>query len=51
MNDATVVGFDKNAGGKVQGLRVAVDGSEILVQARVIVNATGVWSDNVRELY
>jgi glycerol-3-phosphate dehydrogenase len=50
VNDATVVGFDKNAAGKVQGLRVAVDGTEILVQARVIVNATGVWSDNVRAL-
>ena len=50
VNDAAVVGFEKNAAGHVQGLRVMVDGSEILVQTRAVVNATGVWSDNVRAL-
>jgi glycerol-3-phosphate dehydrogenase len=50
VNDAAVVGFDKDAGGRVQGVRVVVDGTEVLVRARTVVNATGVWSDNVRAL-
>ena len=50
VNDAAVVGFDKDAGGRVQGVRVVVDGTEMLVRARTVVNATGVWSDNVRAL-
>ena len=48
VNDAEVVGFDKDGAGHVQGVRVVVDGTEILVRARAVVNATGVWSDNVR---
>jgi glycerol-3-phosphate dehydrogenase len=50
VNDAKVVGFDKDSGGHVQGVRVVVDGEEVLVRARAVVNATGVWSDNVRAL-
>ncbi len=50
VNDAAVVGFDKDASGHVQGVRVVIDGNEILVRARTVVNATGVWSDNVRAL-
>jgi glycerol-3-phosphate dehydrogenase len=50
VNDAPVVGFEKDAAGRVQGLRTVADGSEILVRARAVVNATGVWSDNVRAL-
>jgi glycerol-3-phosphate dehydrogenase len=50
VNDAAVVGFEKDADGRVQGLRVVADGSEIFVRARAVVNATGVWSDNVRAL-
>jgi glycerol-3-phosphate dehydrogenase len=50
VNDAAVVGFDKDAAGRVQGVRVVVDGDELLVRARTVVNATGVWSDNVRAL-
>lgn len=50
VNDAEVIGFDKRATGRVQGVRVVVDGKEILVRARTVVNATGVWSDNVRAL-
>jgi glycerol-3-phosphate dehydrogenase len=50
VNDAAVVGFDKDAAGHVQGVRVVVDGTEVLVRARAVVNATGVWSDNVRAL-
>jgi len=50
VNDTDVVGFDKDASGRVQGVRVVADGAEILVRTRVVVNATGVWSDNVRAL-
>jgi glycerol-3-phosphate dehydrogenase len=50
VNDAKVVGFDKDSGGRVQGVRVVIDGADVLVQARTVVNATGVWSDNVRAL-
>jgi glycerol-3-phosphate dehydrogenase len=32
------------------GARVEADGEEILVRARVIVNAAGVWADDVRAL-
>ena len=50
VNDAAVVGFDKDAAGHVNGLRVVVDGNEISIKTRAVVNATGVWSDNVRAL-
>src|SRR5262249_50971308 len=49
VNYATLVGVDKDAG-QVSGARVLVDGREIEVRARTIVNATGVWSDEVRAL-
>ena len=50
VNDAAVTGFEKDAAGQMTGLRVLVDGSEVLVRTRAAVNATGVWSDNVRAL-
>jgi glycerol-3-phosphate dehydrogenase len=50
VNDAAVVGFEKDPTGRVHGVRVVVDGAEVLVRTRAVVNATGVWSDNVRAL-
>jgi len=50
VNYTTLVGLSKDAGGNVRGARVRVDGNEIEVRARTIVNATGVWSDEVRAL-
>jgi len=50
VNYATLVGLTKDAAGKVSGARVLVDGNEIDVRARTVVNATGVWSDEVRAL-
>jgi glycerol-3-phosphate dehydrogenase len=50
VNYARLVGLTKDAGGKVSGARVLVDGNEIEVRARTVVNATGVWSDEVRAL-
>jgi glycerol-3-phosphate dehydrogenase len=49
VNYATLVGVDKSAG-EVSGARVRVDDREIHVRTRTIVNATGVWSDEVRAL-
>jgi glycerol-3-phosphate dehydrogenase len=48
---AAVVSFEK-AGGQLRGavLHDAVDGRRLTVHARVIVNATGPWTDAVRQL-
>lgn len=50
VNYATLVGLSKDGAGHVEGARVLVDGTEINVRARTVVNATGVWSDEVRAL-
>jgi glycerol-3-phosphate dehydrogenase len=50
VNYATLVGLTKDAAGRIDGARVHVDGAEIHVRARTVVNATGVWSDEVRAL-
>ena len=51
LNHTACVGLDKTDGG-VDGVvvRDAEDGSETVVAARVVVNATGVWADEVRRL-
>jgi len=52
VNYATLVGVTKDSAGRVSGARVQVDGraDDIEVRARTIVNATGVWSDEIRTL-
>ena len=40
----------ETADGKVVGAVVAADGNEIEVRAKSVVNATGVWSDELRAL-
>src|SRR3954454_19141603 len=52
VNYATLVGLSKDAGGKVSSARVRAVGhdDDIEVAARAVVNATGVWSDEVRAL-
>ncbi len=50
VNYATLVGLTKDASGRVDGARVRVDGDDIHVRAGAVVNATGVWSDEVRAL-
>src|SRR5205085_6362863 len=50
VNGASLVGIDKDGNGKVVGARVLADGNEISVRCRAIVNAAGVWSDEVRKL-
>jgi glycerol-3-phosphate dehydrogenase len=50
VNYAALVGLSKDATGKVRAARVLADGEEIEVRCRAVVNATGVWSDEVRAL-
>lgn len=49
-NHAAVIAVNKHANGRASGVRVAADGRELDVRARVVVNATGVWADEVRAL-
>jgi glycerol-3-phosphate dehydrogenase len=49
-NRAGVTGLRKDERGRVRGATVVADGNEIEVQARVVVNAAGVWADDVRAL-
>jgi glycerol-3-phosphate dehydrogenase len=49
LNGAKVVGLRKERD-RITGARVAVDGDEIDVAATVVVNAAGVWADDVRAL-
>ena len=46
-NHTAVVGLLRNRAGRVVGARVVADGQEIEVRAAVVVNAAGVWSDEV----
>lgn len=49
-NYATLVGLVKDGSGRARAARVRVDGTEIEVRADTIINATGVWADDVRAL-
>ena len=49
-NGVSLVGIEKDADGSVCGARVLADGQEISVRCRAVVNATGVWSDEVRTI-
>ena len=49
-NRAGVAGITKGPDGAVRAVTVRADGSEFDVRARVVVNATGVWADDVRAL-
>ena len=50
VNYAKLVEIDHDASGKARGAKVEVDGQQIDVRARTIVNATGVWSDEVHRV-
>jgi glycerol-3-phosphate dehydrogenase len=49
-NYARVAGLLKDPDGNLRGARVEADGAELEVRARVVINATGVWSDQVRTM-
>ena len=48
VNGAGVTGLTKDDTGRVRGLTVEADGRTIEVTADAVVNATGVWADQVR---
>ncbi|MEZ5205235.1 MAG: FAD-dependent oxidoreductase, partial [Acidimicrobiales bacterium] len=50
VNGTELVGIDKDASGRVRGATVRADGDDIAVRCSSIVNAGGVWSDEVRTL-
>lgn len=52
LNHAPVIGFLHDGTGRVRGARIAdtVTGQVVEVPARVVVNATGPWSDTTRQL-
>jgi glycerol-3-phosphate dehydrogenase len=50
VNGAAVTGLHKDDAGAVTGLEVTADGQRIEVAADAVVNATGVWADDVRAL-
>jgi glycerol-3-phosphate dehydrogenase len=50
VNHAAVRAFVKDGSGKVRGAVVRADGSDIAVSCASVVNATGVWADDVRAL-
>jgi glycerol-3-phosphate dehydrogenase len=49
-NYARVTGLLKNPDGSLRGARVEADGSTVEIRARVVINATGVWSDDLRTM-
>jgi len=49
-NYAGVTSLRKDDEGRVRGARVQADGDEVEVRADVVVNAAGVWTDEVRAL-
>ncbi len=50
VNYATVTGIRKDPHGAVAGVTIEADGASIDVRAPVVVNAAGVWSDELRAL-
>ncbi len=48
VNGAEVAGLTKDDSGRVRGLTVSADGESFEVAADSVVNATGVWADQVR---
>ena len=50
VNHASVVDLLRAGGRRVSGAVVEADGRRIEVRAKVVVNATGVWADEVRTL-
>ncbi len=47
-NHAGVTGLRKDPAGRLVGATVEADGTSIEVDAKYVVNATGVWSDDIR---
>ncbi|MBX3285859.1 MAG: glycerol-3-phosphate dehydrogenase/oxidase [Actinobacteria bacterium] len=50
VNGVALVGVNKDGRGRIESATMSADGREITVRCRAVVNAAGVWSDEVREL-
>src|SRR4051812_7197491 len=50
VNGCRVVGLEKDAQGRVRGATAEADGDTVVIEAATVVNATGVWADDVRAL-
>ena len=50
VNRTEVVGLQKDSNGNVNGVTVKADGRTFTVSTKAVVNAAGVWSDDVRAL-
>src|SRR6185437_4841417 len=50
VNYANLDELEKGADGRVTGARVTADGDTFTVRTKLVVNATGVWADEVRAL-
>jgi glycerol-3-phosphate dehydrogenase len=50
VNRTEVVDLQKDSNGNVNGVTVEADGRTFTVSAKAVVNAAGVWSDDVRAL-
>ena len=50
VNRCTVTTITKDAVGKANGAVVSVDDRDLTIRARVVVNAGGVWADDVRAM-
>src|SRR3954469_24260232 len=49
-NGCRLTGLTKGANGRLNGATVEADGSTLTINAAAVVNATGVWADDVRAL-
>ncbi len=49
-NGTSLVGLEKDASGRVTAAVVEADGRRITIPTRAVVNAGGVWSDDVRAI-
>ena len=49
-NGVTMNGIVHDSHGRVKAVEVTADGRSFAIRARVVVNATGVWADDVRAL-
>src|SRR4051812_28125762 len=50
VNGCSIARLEKDGAGRVCGATVLADGSTFTVRAAAVVNATGVWADDVRAL-
>ena len=50
VNGSELTGLTKDSDGRITGATVRADGEDIHVRCQAVVNATGVWSDEIRAI-